>query len=251
MRSYFNTPTEKDDKKHHVLIALLTIVGLLFTGIGLLVNKLPDWATYSIVGLFLIIALYILINPFSRIWKFINKKSKEMLIAYKYCPRLKDTIKDFKSRVDAQELMAFLNVITDWSEFKLPPEVINSYGLSNPSIFNKEGISLHIETIKKCIEQIDNNFAKANDFKFVSNLFGSLVYQYNRLFIQVYHQIDIFVGKGKVSNDRLRNLKKMWNLNRENHISFTNQWENLAKEINAKYGYSAYQDYYEKLSAIE
>ncbi len=252
MKSFFSPSPEKDDKHHFLKKNLIAFGPVLIAAITLLTAnyKIPNWAFYIITTYLVIVLVIYSISPFSKLCKKLSKKIKERRLAVKFYPQLKNTFDDFKSRTAAQDIIAFLNVIISWPEFILSREVIEKYG--DLTIFDKENISLHIETIKKCIESVEENLdaVKSKDFKFLADLCGSLVSQYNRIFIKIYNQLNIFVGRGGISSDRLRNLKIMWSQLRENHNTFISRWEGIAKEINSAHAYKVCLDYYEKLNVI-
>ncbi len=115
-----------------------------------------------------------------------------------------------------------------------------------------DGQLQHIQTLRNWATSIKGNFSRTNKhFTSSAEDFSRILWEYNSLFIRRQRELEVLITQNKFSADRLRDLKRDWNLRRERHAAMTEQWRQSSRTINTDFGTHVCGDFYEQLPSLE
>ena len=237
-----NDKTQDEFSNHLLKDFLIPFGSVLIAAIVFLTAnyQLPKWAISVVVLYLIIVMVVVMINPIIRIISFFRERQRKKQTAKSFYPQLVDSGKEFVHLIDGStnNIIYLLQEIQGWAEIS-----------NNPILIDME----HIETIRNWLQSVQKHLDlyRFKDFLHLVSELSSLINQYHRSCVQVQQRLETLVAAGKLPEQRLRYLKREWNLRRENHNLFINKWGNLTKSINESAGDRVCIDYYEPLKTLE
>ncbi len=235
--------THNQSSNHFLKDIVIPVGAVLIAGITLLSakHKIPIWASICVVLYFVVVMVVVVAKPSIQLISLFKNKLKKKHLAKIFYPQLADTASKFGPLIEHQRSNTICYLIEDinrWDEVR------------NQQIqYDAE----HMGTINGWFVSIKNylNFYRFKDFPILAKGFSSLINQYNRFCIKLQRQLEAIVSSGKLSEQRLRDLKREWNVHREKHNKIIQNWEDRAKDINKVADDRICIDYYEPLKTLE
>ena len=215
----------------------------LFAALTLLAQYvLPTtWISLITVSCPLILTVVSLYAPVVRWLSSLANKWRLQHLAKIYFPQLLESARRFRqfiSRQNINTLLYVLQQVAQWGEQK------GKSLLPDPE---------YRETVENWLFSIEKRIAlyKPDDFPGLCKEMSDLILSYNRFCSQRLRKLEELIRSGDLPEQRLRQIKQQWNVQRGDHTAFVREWGIFAKRINEKTGSKICFDYYEPVGTLE